>query len=263
MTNNDPDHLLKQVWLINGFLLLALGTLMLIAMMWAAGSTLLIGGREVVAVPAAGAPKPASARAVRFEPPAAMRGTSTQLVVVYNGRADEAELESSLEYGSRGRGSYGSPSGPMVNVVFVDSGKPQGRLLLDRAAYIHSLRYPGADPGSRDSLQTWISYEISIADTNQDGELDSEDDASLWVSALDGTGFRRVTPDGLHVTQHWMRPDRRSIGIMTLEQPRSDRHASRDEMRQRAFVYDVPTGRLMPFAPLEQPLARAAEILGR
>lgn len=258
---SDPDWLFKRVWLINGFLVLA-GAGLAIALMLFVFAQSVGDGESGVHIGSGsgsgdGPPRP---RAVRYGEPERIRGTSTQLVLIDNGEGDEP-----MGAGLSGSSAYMSPRSALVNVVFIDSGKPAGRLLLDRPAFIESVRYPGAGYRSApaDSLQPWISYEIALADTDGDGALDRDDAMSLYVSALDGTGFRRATPEGVDVSSHAMRPDRRSILVLALESPAGRRRVPDEQRRQRAYIYDVATGSLAPWTALEEPAARAARIVGR
>jgi len=262
--NPDPDRLLKRVWLINGFLVLALLAAAACGALYAVASGVFSQGEEGVEVRRGGAdPAVARPRAVRFGAPGPIRGTSTTLSLIYHGEAEQFAEAPSLSGGGYAA-SRGGGEGALVNVVFVDSGKPEGRLLLDRPAYIRDIRYPSGDdrPG-RDSLQTWISYGIALEDTDRDGSLDGDDAMAVYVSALDGTGFRRVSPPGVDVTFHGMRADRRSIVIVGLQEPGDGRHVPREQLRQRVFVYDVPTGRLTGLSALEGSAARAARIVGQ
>lgn len=254
---SDPDRLLKRVWLVIGFLVLAGGALgvagMLVALLTDFGSR-----SDSVRAPVAGAPAASRPRAIRYDEPLAVRGTRTEIVLIRNGTAEQSRAMSASY------SEYGESGGAIVNVVFVDSARPEGRLLLDRPAFIRSVGFAaaGAHNASADSLQPWITYEIALGDTNGDGALDRDDDRSLYVSALDGTGLRRVTPPGMDVLLQRMRPDRRSILVMALEPP-AGRRVPPEERRQRAYLYDVPTGRLTPWTALEAPAARAARIVGR
>jgi hypothetical protein len=166
--------------------------------------------------------------------------------------------------------TYRGP-GPVVNVIFLTPGAPQGRILLDHPAYIRSLQYPARerqDPylamsrSEVDSLQTWISYEIADRDTNGDGKLSEEDRAGLFVSALDGSGLRRVLPDAYRLVSHEPTPDRRGLLVMALEPPRG-KEVKQEEMRQRSFIFDVASGRLVPYSALDSAADRAARIVGR
>lgn len=271
------DRLLKRVWLVNGFIVLALGMLslgmVLFSFFW---STIRPPPEPSVRVetgtPAAGSVP----RAIRYGAPGAVRGTATQLVTVHHGEADQPRGE---RYGdvdtwsSEPMGFYRGAEGPLVNVIFLTPGAPQGRLLLDRPAFIGALQYPPArgrdgriaSPAGgieADSLQTWISYEIADRDTNRDGKLSAEDRAGLFVSALDGSGLRRVLPETYWVVSHAPTRDGRGLLVMALEPPKG-KEVKQEEMRQRSFIYDVASGRLVPYAALDSAADRAARIVGR
>ena len=272
----NSDRLLKKVWLVNGFLLLALGILALGTVVFYWVEELIPRSEPAVRVAAEAAAPRVAPRAIRYGAPVAVRGTTTRLVTVHHGKADQPEEPEA--YGmyaadDYGRGSYGQ-DGPLVNVIFLAPGAPQGRLLLDRPAFISGLRYPAAEevgfrvvvPGGsteHDSLLTWISYEIADRDTNGDGKLSAEDQAGLHVSALDGTGLRRVLPEPFQLLSHAPAPDRRGIVILALEPPKGIKNPEAEQMRQRAFVYDLASGRLLPYPALEGAADRAARIVGR
>ena len=40
-----------------------------------------------------------------------------------------------------------------------------------------------------------LVYEMEDADTNQDGAINESDIHGLYISALDGTGFQKISPD--------------------------------------------------------------------
>jgi hypothetical protein len=273
----NSDRLLKKIWLVNGFILLALGVLALSAVLFVWLTELLPRSEPAVRVAAESAAPRAAPRAIRYGAPVAVRGTTTRLVTVHHGKADQPEEPQAYGVSGgnlSGRGGYYGQDGPLVNVIFLTPGVPQGRLLLDRPAYISGLDYPAVEedgvrmvvPGGligQDSLQTWITYEIVDRDTNGDGKLSAADQVALHVSALDGTGLRRVLPEPFRLLSHATAPDRRGIVILALEPPKGVKNPEAEQMRQRAFVYDLASGRLLPYAALEAAADRAARIVGR
>lgn len=253
----DTDWWLKKVWLVNGGLLLALLVL-------GAGGVLLsflmsIGGRGAVPVRSAASDTAEERpRAVRYSEPRAVRGTDTRLVDVYHGSGYQAGAGLSGGYSER------AGPGPLVNVIFLDA-SGAGRLLVDRPAYIVDVSYPS--PAS-DTLvvaadrRTWISYQMALDDTNGDRRLDDRDRRTLYVSALDGTGLRRVLPDGFRVRSvEPLSPDR--MLVLALQEPANGDRADEDDLPQRAFVYDVAAARLQPYAALDSLSAAAGRILRR
>ncbi len=274
---SDPDRLLKRVWLVNGFLLLALGCIALLGLgLSFAGEFLRRDGNSVRAVRAV-EPRPGvMPRAVRYDPPVPIRGTAVRLVGVRHGEADQpVVVVPDVTLGGTGTAASGGRYRPgghsLVNIIFLEPGERGGRLLLDRPAFIADMSYPAPrmrndpyvlDPPG-DSLQTWISYQIALRDTNRDGILDHQDRARLYVSALDGTHLRPAAPEGLWIQSHTVAEGGRSMLVLALEPPPGKENVPPEQMRQRAFIYDVPTGTTRPHTVLDSLATRAGIIVGR
>ena len=160
------------------------------------------------------------------------------------------------EYSSYDAGSDGS--GPRVNVIFLTETEA-GRVLLDRPAYIGWLNYPST---KADSLERWITYRIAFDDTNKDGRLDSDDRQDLYVSNVDGSNLRRVLSPGMRLLDEDPVGDGRHLIVTALQVP-NDWRGSEDELRERAFLYDVQTGATTPYVGLDSLVQRAARVLGR
>jgi hypothetical protein len=151
-------------------------------------------------------------------------------------------------------------SGPIVNVIFLNSQDGGEHLLLDRPAYIDDITYPESED---DLHQTWVSYEIALDDSNGDGQLDDDDDAALFLSDLDGHNLRRILPDGLILKWHGVHAQGAQILIFALDRTGFSADVPRNRLPQRALVFDVDTGETEPFAELNE-LARAAgEVLAK
>ena len=244
------DRLLRWVWLIIGVLLLAMLVLggggLLVAFLSGMG-----GGSPVVPAATAGHARGSEAPPVRYDPPVAVQGTQTRVVLVRNGNG----YTYTNTYSSSNRGEA-----PVVNVAFVDAGGV--RLLLDRPAYIRRVAFPGhehgdyADPDSAPSRLRWFVYEMSLRDTNGDGAIGDQDRRSLYVSGLDGRGLRQVLPDGYEPRDWAAQPD----GSIFATALRLDGgHAER--MPERAFVVDA-AGTVRPYAQLDSAMDAAGTIIG-
>ncbi|HEX8392649.1 MAG TPA: hypothetical protein VF665_09875 [Longimicrobium sp.] len=251
------DRTLRGIWLAIG--VLVLGLAVVLGVVAIAGWMGTRGASEdaVRVAREAGTPAPAP-ELLRLSLPDSVRGSATRIIRVY--RTSE---------GGRGSYSYGSSGGaqgPTVNLVFVDD---QGaRLLLDRPAYIRVVDVPGDGaeqgaaypPRNEGPAQDWIAYEVALEDGNKDGRLDERDPRSLYVSGLDGRNLRAVVRPPLRVTEYAaIRPGR--MLVYAMEPVQGARGA--EPMRQRAFIYDVAGGRLIPFEALEAAGQRAAAILAR
>ncbi len=247
----DLDRWLKRVWMVNGVLLLVLMLLGTGALLvtWLSGA---FGGKNAVLAPAQTSGADAKPRAVRYSPPRPIWGSKTRVVVVRYGKGQQGA--------GRGFGSYEyrEEDGPVVNLLFL-TGTAPGRVLLDKPAYVGDFDYPSSKD---DSLQHWLTYQIAFEDTNGDGRLDSDDRVDLYVSDLDGSNLRRVLPFGMRLVDHHAAGDGRHLVVTALQVPK-DWRGSDDELPQRAFLYDVPTGTAAPYAALDSLVRDAARVLAR
>jgi hypothetical protein len=243
------DRTLRWIWLLIGILLLLFlvgGAVMILAQF--IGN---MGAREdaVRVANESGAPRE-EPRAVRYGLPQGIEGTNTTFLAVNYGRGYEP------------RGGYDRAglaqrprSDVMANVIFMDG---QGaRLLLDRPAHIADMRYPTRP----EETWRWIEYTIAFDDTNRDGRLDSSDAMGLYVSDVEGRNLRPVLRPPLRA-EFTQALDAARMLVYALEPPAGDA-VDETRMRQRAFVYDLASGRLTPYTALDSAAAQAARILGR
>ncbi|HYW10937.1 MAG TPA: hypothetical protein VE871_03245 [Longimicrobium sp.] len=251
------DRSFRVVWLVVGGLVLLFLLVggVLIAVQWIGNTG---AADDAVRVASEAQPARDEPRAVRYGMPQRMRGTDTRIVLVSYGEGDQVP-GSSTEYGvydQRGGG------GTWVNAVFMDDAG--ARLLLDRPAYIRDVTYPvleGAPYPRADSLQAWITYLMAVDDTDRNGKLDHRDRTGLYVSDVEGGNLRPALRPPLRYTSHQAMAGGRIL-VYALEPP-AGQHVDEKRMRQRAFVYDVASGRLTPHAALDSAAARAGQILGR
>ena len=244
------DRALRAIWLAIGVLLL--GFLLVFAVVAVTGWIRTMGADEAAVRVAreSGAPRE-EPRAVRVGLPDSIRGSSVMIATVGNGRGYQPRAtDASVHAGEMGS--------PMVNVVFLDD---QGaRLLLDTPAYITEVRYPRLRE-EHTAAQDWISYQVATEDGNGNGQLDDRDPRSLYVTDLEGRNLRPVIRAPMRLLVHKaIGPGR--ILVYALEPPQGQQVAE-DRMRQRAFVYETATGKLLPFTALDAATDRAAGILAR
>ncbi len=244
------DRALRAIWLSIGVLLL--GFLLVLAVVAVTGWIRTMGADEAAVRVASesGAPREET-RAVRVGMPDSIRGSTSMIAMVGNGRDYQVRAFATRDYS-------GGKSAPMVNVMFLDD---QGaRLLLDKPAYIGEVRYPHPREAAGPA-QDWISYEIAMDDGNGNGQLDDRDPRSLYVTDLEGRNLRPVIRPPMRLLAHQaLGPGR--ILVYALEPPQGQQVAEY-RMRQRAFVYETATGKLLPFAVLDGATDRAAGILAR
>lgn len=242
------DRSVKMLWLAIGALLLlclaVAGVMVLSQVIGNAGA-----GREAARVASQASPVAQEPQSVRYGMPDSIRGTATRIVVVHRG---------GLTYSGR-RESYESSGGARdeANVMFLDG--DEVRLLLDRPAYIREVSYP--KPADADAPRGWISYVLALDDTDRSGTLDGRDKAALYVTDLEGRNLRPVIRPPLRYHGHTALGPMRIL-VYALQDSAGAR-VDEYRMRQRAFIYDVASGRLSPYAALDSAAARAGRILRR
>lgn len=254
----NTERLSKRLWLVNGVLLLAALVVVLLLIGYVA-----VGERMFAVEPAAVRAEPVvqagrPARAVRFGEPEQIRGTEMRLVAVRHGHGDVhqrgAGIGSSSSYGGHWR------DGPLVNVLFLDPKSGEGRLLLDRAAFIEAIDKPRQD---EDPLRRLIVYRIVFADSDGDGELSEKDGAELWVSDLEGRGFRRASPEGFFARGHTFLEGGRQLLILAVERPTpGQRNVGEEQMPQRTFTYDAASQTTRPLVALDSLALAAGRLVG-
>jgi hypothetical protein len=238
------DRALKIVWLTIGVLLLGgivvAGVSVLLSFMQSGGEP----GESASPRGAQAASAPPGA-ALRYDPPVDVRGGDRRLILVRRAVEPEGGLSS-------------VPSRAVVNAIFL---APDGsaRLLLDRPAFIRNVDVPGA--ASADSSARWITYEVAFDDTDRDGRLGPGDRAGLYVSALDGSGFRAVLPPGVLHRAHAML-DAGHLLVLALVPP-ADPGTPERRWQERAFVYDAASGATRPLASVDSLVDRAGRVSPR
>lgn len=243
------ERLLRWVWLINGVLLLGL---LAVGLLFVSGQWILdmTAGDEPVSAPARRDEAATPPAPVRYDAPRPIRGTGTRIVLMHRGPGSRSgSALASGSYDAR------SGAGAIANVGFLSA--DGARLLLDRPAYISSVRWPGggAAGDSADARLRWVVYEMAAEDGNGDGRVDHRDARTLYLSDLNGGGLRRVLPEGF-VLRSWEVLDDGSLFVGALRGERGRRESDVDRLPARAFVVGAD-GQARPYAALDS-IAEAA-----
>lgn len=84
-------------------------------------------------------------------------------------------------------------AGTMTNLKFQVKDTDSLRVLTDKKVLIGRVSYLSTLAAS--IKKQLLVYEMEDADTNQDGTINESDIHGLYISALDGTGFQKISPD--------------------------------------------------------------------
>jgi len=84
-------------------------------------------------------------------------------------------------------------SGRMSNLYFDDMSTNKKRMLTDKNVYIYNVTYLRGI--AEKTNKHYLMYSVYDKDTNNDGRIDEKDIVSMYVSRLDGSNFRKLTPD--------------------------------------------------------------------
>ncbi|HEY0770500.1 MAG TPA: hypothetical protein VGD31_09195, partial [Sphingobacteriaceae bacterium] len=148
----------------------------------------------------------------------------------------------------------------VVNIIFLNKALEPIRTLLDRKAFIHSMRYPGKSEYAyeveiTDTVQRHITYEIAFDDSNKDGRIDSDDNLGLYLSNPDGSDFTTITAD-VNVGMYKF-VNRNQMLVKYSE--RSDEDV--DHKKEYFAVYDIEKRSLTKLSALQKSLDDIEKII--
>jgi len=242
------DRVLRWVWLVIGVLLLILlaGSLVFVASEALSGGGGSASSSPADTVKADSAGRAKGAEPLRYDPPDAIRGSATRIVLIRRG--------SGYTYRSTASSAPASGEAPAVNVAFLEG--TGARLLLDRPAYIRRVTYPGAARAAQGDSLRWIAYEMALEDADGNGAIDESDRRSLYVSDLDGRGLHRVTPAGYELRDWAPQPGGGLVATAVRLAPGGG------VLAERAFVVDASSV-ARPFAALDSVVDAASRLMAK
>ena len=142
-----------------------------------------------------------------------------------------------------------------INLLFYSEQSMDSRLLVDKIAFISHINYPNSVV---DSLQNFILYEITFTDTNNDSRLNAEDKGNIFISDLNGTGLKQLTPDTLTVYDYQYNPEHGKIYFKTKALKESIR---KEHIDFQIYTYDLLTNTFVQAEELNQTLEKSRQIL--
>jgi hypothetical protein len=122
------------------------------------------------------------------------------------------------------------------NVLFHDVHTGETRLLSDQRMLISNIMTEpvAVKTNSPDTARRNHFYALRTEDVNKDGELSYKDPEYLFMSAMDGSDFRQVSPAGLHL-RSWTRIKSANTLLMVVS-----RDSNKDgdyDLSDEEFIY--------------------------
>lgn len=154
--------------------------------------------------------------------------------------------------------SYGSSSYSRQdmywNILFYNTRSGETHLLdAGRKLVIQAYHIPdaysttgdanGASPAKKPArflAERLIFYSVTLADTNRDGDLTTDDATYLFTSDKAGRDFRQISPDSLHVRDWEIQHATGSILLQTVRDSNRNRKFD-DEDEVLPYLYDPAT----------------------
>jgi hypothetical protein len=156
--------------------------------------------------------------------------------------------------------AYAEEYANVINIVFLNRQMEAKLALLNRKAFIKSVRYPSlvnsySETEATDTLQRHITYLITFEDTNNDGSMNKADNDDLYISDLDGGNFKKITSD-VDVTDYRFL-DRNQILIKYKRRGKE----SEEHKREYFIMYLIKEGSLKELSSLNSTLDKIESII--
>ena len=102
--------------------------------------------------------------------------------------------------------------GARVNALFFNEDRSEVHKLLEQNGYIHFvdtpvIYYDVRRPDSGKNTRNYIVYQIATRDTNNDRRINEDDAMAYYLSDFSGKELKQISPDSLHLTNHWFATD--------------------------------------------------------
>ncbi|MFV1885475.1 MAG: hypothetical protein ACMZ7B_13380 [Balneola sp.] len=96
--------------------------------------------------------------------------------------------------------------GAAINIIFFNEDRSQIQRLLPKNGYIHNYLIGGERYSYYRNDQKNFPfgiYQIALSDDNGDSRINEKDNMPFFLSNLDGTKLRKITPDTLKLDSYW------------------------------------------------------------
>ena len=144
----------------------------------------------------------------------------------------------------------------VVNILFANRDGTDPHLLLDRKAFISSIRIPRYI----DSLWTFCLFQIAFEDTDGDGRINHNDRSRLYVSDLNGRNLLPVLPDSLYLDSFDVTPAADRVFLIAKIKPLGG-NAKFEDWPERLYLFNLRSRTLAPYPENDESLRRAKDLL--
>ena len=149
--------------------------------------------------------------------------------------------------------------GARVNIIFFNENRSEVRRLLPSNGYIFNYSVGSEISsyyGSDDVFYNFNLYRIALADDNGDGRINKNDNMPYYLSNLDGTGLRKITPDSLKLDSYWVSDNENEIYFDRVIEDKSkpligDNRKSYFEKTRIVYYYNLKTNQFKRFDELQ------------
>jgi len=189
---------------------------------------------------------------IRYSRPTSLWNTDYNLIII-----DQTDYEIPRRIMELAKTANDFQYGVTINAIIFNEQKNDYRLILDKLCCVKTIDAP---TWKYDSLQTVILYDLAFKDTNRDGLINYKDESDLYISELDGSNFRKITPDSIRVISHEFTGDRKRINLTCLVIP-EDNTIPQEHWQQMSCYYDVDMKRLVIDKNINRLIEKARKIL--
>lgn len=121
----------------------------------------------------------------------------------------------------------------IANIVFQGTASDE-RLLTDKKVCITGVAF--LRPIFENLNQQYLLYYVADHDSNGDGQLNNGDILSLYISALDGTGFKKITQDLHQASDFKVVAEQNRVYFRTIEDRNKD---GKFNNKDRFYYYTI------------------------
>lgn len=150
--------------------------------------------------------------------------------------------------------------GARINIIFFNEDRSEVRRLLPTNGYIFDVSIGSEIAfyyGNKDNFYNFNLYSIALSDDNGDGRINNNDRVPYYISDLDGTNLRQITPDSLNLDSYWISENENEIYFDRVIEDTSkplieNSSKSYFEKTRIVYYYNLKTNQFKRFDKLQE-----------